>query len=403
MSLEGLVRGSPRAVRHLGYALVVLVTMVFAFLAVRSAFRDGTIGFDFEGTLWDPAIAIREARSPYPAPLVSEVEVGNPALYPPLLIFTVVPLTLLALPAAMVVWLALSVAAIAATLYLLEVRDLRCYALALISTPAITGLIWGNATLLLLPLVALAWRYRRDELRSGVLVGLAIVSKLFLWPLIFWLLGTRRYKAAGAAFLATGLGTFAPWSVIGFDGLSAYRDLMTVAGEVYGVHSYSIATALSAMEVETTTAIDATLGLGLVIAALAFLVGRRGADEVSLSLAILAGIFGSPIVWEHYYALLLVPLAIARPRFSALWLLPLLFYVTHRLPRPRLLAGELEPGGVACCKPDGVPLSSWVFNHAPAGLWPALGHAALAVLLVGIAAWTVTRSKPTVMSARAPF
>jgi len=41
-------------------------------------------------------------------------------------------------------------------------------------------------------------------------------------------------------------------------------------------------------------------------------------DEVSISLAVLAAILGSPIVWEYYYALLLVPLAIVRPRFSGL-------------------------------------------------------------------------------------
>jgi hypothetical protein len=36
----------------------------------------------------------------------------------------------------------------------------------------------------------------------------------------------------------------------------------------------------------------------------------------------------SPIVWLHYLVLLLVPLAIARPRFSAVWLLPLLLWLT---------------------------------------------------------------------------
>ena len=33
-------------------------------------------------------------------------------------------------------------------------------------------------------------------------------------------------------------------------------------------------------------------------------------------------------MWLHYLVLLLVPLAIARPRFSAIWLVPLLLWLT---------------------------------------------------------------------------
>ena len=152
---------------------------------------------------------------------------------------------------------------------------------------------------------------------------------------------------------------------------------------------------LSALGVETGNATRGALALGLAIAVLAFVAGRRNNDEISVSLALLAAILGSPIVWENYYTLLLVPLAIARPRFSGLWVVPVLFYFTHRLPRPRLFANELEPGGTACCKPDDVPLASWVFNHTAPGLWPAFGHAVLAAAIVTIVAWTVARPKPT--------
>ena len=34
----------------------------------------------------------------------------------------------------------------------------------------------------------------------------------------------------------------------------------------------------------------------------------------------------SPIVWIHYFLLLLVPLALTRPRLSPLWLLPFVYY-----------------------------------------------------------------------------
>jgi hypothetical protein len=184
-----------------------------------------------------------------------------------------------------------------------------------------------------------------------------------------------------------------PWAAIGFDGLTAYPDLLRVAERVYSSHSFSIATALAGLGLEAELASRLTLAVGVLIAALAFFAGRRGADEVSVALAVLAAILGSPIVWEYYYALLLVPLAIARPRFSGLWMMLPLMYVTHRLPRELLLETELDPGGTACCKPDDVPMASWVFNHAPPGQWPALGHMALALTIVGVAVWWSVSSR----------
>jgi len=278
-------------------------------------------------------------------------------------------------------------------LYALDVRDIRCYALAFVSAPVAGDLVTGNATLLLVPLVALAWRWREQWLRCGVVLGLAIASKLLVWPLLFWLLGTRRYGALCGALATSALFILLPWGVIGFDGLSAYPDLLRVASEIYGVHSYSLSTVASALGVETALAVRLAVAVGLAIAATAFAFGRRGLDETSIALAVLAAVLGSPIVWEYNYALLFVPIAIARPRFSALWAVPLLMYWTHQLPRPRLAGSELQPGGSACCRPDDVPLVSWVFSHAPPGLWPALGHAALAVVVVGLAAWTSQRPR----------
>jgi hypothetical protein len=380
LSASGLARAGLDAT----YLLLALTAVVWMYVFIRSAVRGDTIGFDFEGTLWNPGAALLDGLSPYPEPIASAVEIGNPALYPPLQIMLVAPLTLLPWWLGLTVWIAVLCGSMALALWALDVRDLRCYALAFVSAPVVGDLVTGNATLLLVPLVALAWRWRDHALRCGAVLGLAIASKLLIWPLLLWLLGSRRYRAFGAALLVMGVGILIPWAAIGFDGLSAYPDLLRLASEIYGVHSYSVSTILSALGVGDDLAIRAAFAVGLAIAVLAFVAGRRGLDETSIALAVLAAILGSPIVWEYNYALLFVPIAIVRPRFSALWVVPLLMYWTHRLPRPRLLASELEPGGSACCRPDDVPLVAWVFSHAPPGLWPALGHAALAALVVAL-------------------
>ena len=61
------------------------------------------------------------------------------------------------------------------------------------------GLFYGNITILLVLLVALAWRYRDRARIAGLALGAAIAAKLFVWPLVVWLLLTRRYRAAAWA------------------------------------------------------------------------------------------------------------------------------------------------------------------------------------------------------------
>jgi hypothetical protein len=380
---RGLGAAALQALYLLVLAYAVITTLYYARWAVEADF----LGYDFAGTLWDPGVAIRDGRSPYPAPVVAEVDTGNPALYPPLLMLAVAPLTVLPWAVGVGIWTVLLVASVAATLYVLRVRDPRCYVLALASPLATIGVVFGNATLLLVPVVALAWRWRDHRLRSGALVGLAVASKLFLWPLLFWLLGTRRYRAFGAALVATCLCLLVPWAVIGFDGMTSYPDLLRVAEELYAGHSYSVATALSGLGADAELASRATLGLGVAIAALAFYAGRRGADSASVSLAVLAAVLGSPIVWPYYYALLLIPIAIARPRFSGLWVALALFYVANRLPRELLEAADL-PGW-----PVDVPFGVWQFNHSPPGLWRAVGYAVVGAGLVAAAVLTSRRTK----------
>jgi hypothetical protein len=63
---------------------------------------------------------------------------------------------------------------------------------------------------------------------------------------------------------------------------------------------------------------------------------RRGDEFRSYTCAVAATLALSPIVWLHYLVLLLVPLAIARPRFSLIWLLPILLWTS---PRPGYAEG----------------------------------------------------------------
>ena len=59
----------------------------------------------------------------------------------------------------------------------------------------------------------------------------------------------------------------------------------------------------------------------------AWLARRAGGERAAFILTVVAALVASPIVWPHYLALLLVPIALVSPRLSPLWLVPLLAYV----------------------------------------------------------------------------
>jgi hypothetical protein len=172
----------------------------------------------------------------------------------------------------------------------------------------------AHLTPLLCLLAAVVWRYRDQPLRSGLGLGAAGGVKFFLWPLGVWLLASGRVRAAAVAAV-TGVGSalvvaaFAP-----FD--DYVRTLREVGGE-FDQDSYSLFGLLTQLGASDAAARGVTFAIG---AALLVLTWRRA----SFTLATAAALVLSPIVWLDFYALAVVPLAIARPRLSVVWLVPLL-------------------------------------------------------------------------------
>jgi hypothetical protein len=70
----------------------------------------------------------------------------------------------------------------------------------------------------------------------------------------------------------------------------------------------------------------------------------RDRDVAVLTLALAAGLAASPIVWVHYFLLLLVPLVLTRPRLSPLWFLPFAYYPLGESAWP---AGDARKLGLA--------------------------------------------------------
>ena len=265
-----------------------------------------------------------------------------PYAYPPVLAILVTPLAVLPEKVAGVfvpgvLFTLLLIAATIGALLLLDVRDWRCYPVALLYPLTVEAVEYGAVGPILLLLVALLWRFRDRRAIAGVATGGAVVLKLFLWPLVFWLVVTRRAGAATVA-LATAIGlALASWAAIGFSDVLDYPRLLRKLADVEAENSYS------AFAILRTAGVADLVAQAIVIAAgasLLVLAGRaaRSADDPqlerdrrSLILTLAAALVLTPILWLHYLVLLIVPIALARPRLSLLWLAPLALTVFEAL------------------------------------------------------------------------
>jgi alpha-1,2-mannosyltransferase len=272
------------------------------------------------------AKALLHGRSPFPPATAEGVAHFDKFVYPPSTALLFAPLAGLPLRVAQVAMLVLAIVCVLAALRLLGVTDWRCYGVAVMSAPAVNSLALGAVTPMLLLGVAAGWRYRERPGISGLAVGLTTLGKLFLWPVGVWLLATRRLRATLVAVaVAAGL-VLIGWAVIGFAGFRSYPHLLRVLARAEEGTSYSPVAlfGLSGSAAGLLTLLLAVLViLGVCLAA-------RGADRDrrSLALAVIGSLLATPIVWLHYFLLLLVPIGLYRPRLSPLWFAPVLLWVT---------------------------------------------------------------------------
>jgi hypothetical protein len=273
--------------------------------------------------------------------------------YPPLLAFAVAPLHWMGAGAATLVWTLIALAAIALALWLLGVRDWRCYALAAAFPFTRSAIDLGTVAPLLLLAVAVAWRWRDSLAAAGSAAGAAVALKLFLWPITAWLALTNRLRIAGAAVGFALVLALVSWAPLGVAGLTEYPGLLHRLSSDEASSSYSVvALAVRAHLPEAVGVVISLLAAALLIAGAVWLArdtrrSRRDQEVAILTLALAAGLAASPIVWVHYFLLLLVPLALTRPRLSALWLLPFVYQPLGEAAWPAGDAGKLALALVA--------------------------------------------------------
>jgi hypothetical protein len=145
-------------------------------------------------------------------------------------------------------------------------------------------------------LVAAAWRYRDTRGLPGLVVGLAVAVKFFVWPVALWLAAVRRTREALLAALVAGASLLL---VLPFMGLDDYAHRLSRLGRAFDQDSYTVYGLLVQAGASDALARGATFAVG--VALLAGMFRYR-----SFALAIAAALVLSPIVWQDYIARLLL-------------------------------------------------------------------------------------------------
>jgi Glycosyltransferase family 87 len=303
-------------------AFVVLPATLLLLMVEFSVSHD-TLAFDFHHSFWRTGHSVLTGNFAYNPHFDGTFD---PWVYPPLTAVLFAPFGALPVSLAVGIYTAIGILAVFFALWAFGVRDRRCYGAAFLWPPVLAAVQSGNLSLVLLGGLGLMWALRTRPFPLGVTMAVLVTSKLFIAPVCLWLLVTRRYRAAAWSAVAFVVLNVTAWFAIGAGSLGAYIDLVQrhTRGEEWDTYTLKVLAARLGLPAPFGTA--ATL---LAVAAIlaAWWMRHRADDRATLATTVLVSLVISPIVWLHYLALLLVPVALMRRSLSWIWLVPLVTIV----------------------------------------------------------------------------
>ncbi len=293
-------------------ALPILAILSFAVgVAATIAVAGDTLGYDYQAyvtaaervlrgqALYDPTVNVAGPFAVY--------------LYPPPFAVAFVPFALLPASAGLWLWIAGCVAITLAAVALLPVRlDVRWWVLLLagLDWPVVYAIKLGQIAPFLLLLFALGWRSLGSDRVVGAVAAVGTLVKLQPALLFGWALLTRRVAVIGVGVLVAAVVVVV---TLPFVGLGAWTDFVGTIGRVSAPvttpHSVTLGAVAYQSGLSEGAANAVQVGaLGVTVVAWAYACLRR-APEVGYVTTIVASQLLSPLLWDHYAMLLLLPVA----------------------------------------------------------------------------------------------
>lgn len=320
--LDAIVR-LQRAFERVGTLALGVAPVVILGAMTLLALRAHVLAGDAAKSYVPAARSLLAGSSPY---RLADVTRGFAFASPPVAGFLFSPFTVVPHTAAAIGMAGLMLGITLWSLWLVGLRDWRCFAIAAVSAPLVEEFQTANLSAVLVLCAAVVWKYRSRARVAGVAAGMAVAVKLVPWPLIVFFLLTRRFRAAAWAAGTAAAAILIPWAAVGFAGLGSYPGLLLSLDRFEGARGYSLAALVAHLSGwEAAQVVSYVVGGLLLLAAL-----RMKGDGRRFIACVAATLLLSPVVWVHYFIFSLLALAVRRPAFSAIWALPLLLWASAR-------------------------------------------------------------------------
>jgi hypothetical protein len=293
------------------YALGLGLAIIYAALIIRSADATGTLGYDY--LAYDLAVDRLLAGQPIYDATAQEFGPFGLFFYPPPFLLLVLPVALLPQGLAIWTWTVLLTAASVAAVAVMPVARRTFWwvlLLAALSWPLVYAIKLGQVGPIALLLFAIGWRWLDQPRPLGLSIGLGTVIKVQPVLLIGWAIVTgRRHAAAVAVAVVAVLGIVATL----ITGPGAWFDLASLLARVskpietphaFGVGRLAFEAGAS---FEVATLVHwANFALAALVVAVTVL---RGSAVAGYMAVVVASQFLTPVLWDHYALVLLLPAA----------------------------------------------------------------------------------------------
>jgi hypothetical protein len=338
---EATSPGAGATRRWTGPLAVVAILVTAGTLGLTVAVAGDTLGYDFRAYR-DAAVRLLAGGPLYDTTIVVAGPFGQ-FLYPPPAVLVGVPFTLVDQATAIVAWTVLLIAAAAAAIAILPVSARARWTVLLLaglSWPFLYSVKLGQVGPVLLLLFAIGWRWMDRPWVTGTAIALGAALKVQPVILLGWAVLARRWRIAAAAVVALAVLAIAGVLV---GGTGAWPEFVGLLGRIsdpvatpHNMTAGAVAYQLGVSREAATLLQWAVMG-GVVL--LVVLAALRWSAVPSYLVAVVASQALSPVLWDHYAMILLLPVAwlLDRGRWIALGaaVVPLLSTV--------LLAGRIPP------------------------------------------------------------
>jgi alpha-1,2-mannosyltransferase len=305
----------PTSLRRLGRAaLPIVALLVFGAVVgatIRAAYLAETLGYDFLA-YHQAALRLLEGQPLYD---MSYLTTGGFGLfyYPPTFAPLILPFGLLSETTAVWTWTAILIGSFAVGTAILPVsRTIRWWVVLLagLSWPFAYAVKLGQVGPILFLLFAIGWRWLDDPIRLGASAALGTAIKLQPAIILVWAALTRRWAA-----VAVGAAVLVALAVVStlIAGVGAWSDFVTLVRQVGDPittpHNFTPGAIAYQLGVSSEVASLIQLASTAIVLVAVVASVRWATAEASYLVAVIASQLLSPVLWDHYAMILLLPVA----------------------------------------------------------------------------------------------